>query len=52
MLPGYVSGFYSYDDCHIDLARLTSWSQARLVHAEATGLDIQVTRVAIQVPAG
>lgn len=33
MLPGYVSGFYSHDDCHIDLARLAAFSKARLVHA-------------------
>lgn len=42
MLPGFVSGFYSFDDCHIDLARLSTWAGARLVHAEATGIDIKV----------
>jgi len=42
MLPGYVSGFYSYDDVHIDLARLAAFASARLVHAEATGIDTQV----------
>lgn len=45
MLPGYVSGFYSYDECHIDLARLAAFSQARLVHAEAVGIDTKVGRV-------
>lgn len=39
MLPGYVSGFYSFDDCHIDLARLARFANARLVHAEARGID-------------
>ena len=42
MLPGYVSGFYSYEDVHIDLRRLARFAQCRLIHAEATGLDIQV----------
>ena len=39
MLPGYVSGFYSYDECHIDLARLATFSRARLVHGEVCGID-------------
>jgi hypothetical protein len=42
MLPGYVSGFYSYDDCHIDLARLAAFAKARLIHAEANGIDTLV----------
>lgn len=42
MLPGYVSGFYSYDDVHIDLSRLARFSGARLVQAEACGLDTRV----------
>lgn len=42
MLPGYVSGFYGYDDCHIDLGRLAAFARARLVQAEATGIDTQV----------
>lgn len=50
MLPGYISGFYSYDDCHIDLARLASYAKARLIHDEASGLDLAVIR-ATQQPA-
>lgn len=26
MLPGYVSGAYSYDDCHIDLSVLATFA--------------------------
>jgi selenide,water dikinase len=40
MIPGFVAGHYSFEECHIDLARLAANSGARLVHAEATGLDL------------
>ena len=39
MVPGFVAGHYSFEECHIDLARLSAWTGARLIHAEATGLD-------------
>ncbi len=39
MIPGFVAGAYTFDECHIDLARLCAWSGARLLHAEAVGLD-------------
>ena len=39
MIPGFVAGHYSFEECHIDLAQLCSRSGARLVHAEATGID-------------
>ena len=40
MLPGYVSGFYTYDDCHIDLVRLARFANARVIHAHARGVDL------------
>jgi selenide,water dikinase len=39
MLPGFVAGRYSFDECHIDLAALAARTGAKLVHAEAIGLD-------------
>jgi selenide,water dikinase len=39
MLPGFVAGRYSFDDCHIDLAALSARTGTNLVHAEAVGLD-------------
>ena len=50
MLPGYVSGFYTYDDCHIDLARLAAFASARLVHDEACGINPQA-RLGQRLPA-
>ena len=39
MLPGYVSGHYSYDEVHIDLARLAVFAGARLYRDEVVGID-------------
>lgn len=39
MIPGFVAGHYSFDECHVDLARLAAWTGTRLIHAEATGID-------------
>jgi selenide,water dikinase len=48
MIPGFVAGTYSFDECHIDLARLAAWTGARLIHAEATGLDVANRRVLLK----
>ena len=34
MLPGYIAGFYDYDECHIDLGPLARFAGARLYHTE------------------
>ena len=39
MLPGYVAGHYSFDECHIDLGRLAALAGARLVRDAVVGLD-------------
>src|ERR1700746_3015192 len=39
MLPGYVAGHYSLDECHIDLGRLARFAEARLIRDDAIGLD-------------
>lgn len=45
MLPGYVSGHYSYDDVHIDLARLAVFAGARLYRDEVVGIDRAAQKV-------
>ncbi len=41
MLPGYIAGFYNYDDCHIDLGKLARFANARLYHASVNQLDVE-----------
>ena len=48
MLPGFVAGHYTLDQCHIDLARLCRFAGARLIHGEATGIDRATREVAIK----
>ncbi len=40
MLPGYVAGFYRYEETHIDLRRLAHFAQADFLRDEAIGLDL------------
>lgn len=39
MLPGLVAGHYSFEQTHIDLARLCQWAEVRFIEAEVTALD-------------
>jgi selenide,water dikinase len=45
MLPGYVAGLYSFEDCHIDLYPLAAFAGAALVRDRAIGLDLEQNRV-------
>lgn len=47
MLPGFVAGHYTYDQCHIDVVRLAAWAGARLIHGTVTGVDRHTRRVEI-----
>jgi selenide,water dikinase len=39
MIPGFVAGRYSFEDCHIDLPRLAARTGARFVEGEVVGVD-------------
>ena len=39
MLPGHVAGNYTKAECHIDLIKLARFAKARVVHAEACGIE-------------
>jgi selenide, water dikinase len=45
MLPGYLGGFYSFADCHIDLLALAHFAQAEFVLDTAIELDLKNNRV-------
>lgn len=45
MLPGYVAGHYTYDECHIDLSNLAEFAGARFYRDEAVGIDRTSQRV-------
>ena len=45
MLPGHIAGFYSHDECHIDLRKLTQFAQAQLHIDEVIDLDLKNNQV-------
>ena len=45
MLPGFLAGHYSFDECHIDLAPLCQRAGARLFHNAVTDIDLERRRV-------
>lgn len=47
MLPGVIAGLYRPNEAHIDLTRLCTSTGARLVHADAIGLDRAAKRITL-----
>lgn len=45
MIPGFVSGFYSLKECHIDLCRLSKYANARIILSSASGIDLKKRQV-------
>lgn len=45
MLPGHIAGFYSRDECHIDLRALAKFAQAQLCVDQAVALDLENNQV-------
>ena len=47
MLPGLIAGHYSFEQAHIDLARLCQWAGVRFIEAEVTALDPAGQRLSV-----
>jgi selenide,water dikinase len=45
MLPGHIAGFYTREQCHIDLRKLASFARAQLYIDCVTGIDLENNRV-------
>jgi len=45
MLPGHIAGFYTFDECHINLADLAQFAQAHLIVDQVIGLDLPKKQV-------
>lgn len=45
MLPGHVAGFYSHEECHINLRSLCQIAQVNFIRDRAIGLDLINDRV-------
>jgi selenide, water dikinase len=45
MLPGYIGGFYTFSECHIQLHHLAEFARSRLVLDRAIGLDLSNKQV-------
>lgn len=39
MIPGYIAGHYTTEQCHIDLLRLSVFCNARLIHGQVQHID-------------
>ncbi len=47
MLPGLVAGHYSFEQTHIDLARLCQWAGVRFIAGRVTALDPSARRLSL-----
>jgi len=47
MLPGLIAGHYTFNDCHVDLARLALRCGVRFLPLRANGMDIARRQIAL-----
>ncbi|MEB3216517.1 MAG: selenide, water dikinase SelD [Nostocales cyanobacterium 94392] len=45
MLPGHIAGFYTHNECHIDLRKLANFAQAQLYIDSVIDIDLQKNQV-------
>ncbi len=48
MVPGYLAGYYAYEDCHFDLRRLCEELGQRFIKAKIIGIDPQTKKIRLE----
>ena len=48
MVPGYLAGYYSYEDCHFDLRRICEELGQRFIKAKIIGVDTQRKKIRLE----
>jgi selenide,water dikinase len=48
MIPGYLAGYYAYEDCHFDLRRICEELNQRFVKAKIIGIDPQRKKIQLE----
>jgi selenide,water dikinase len=48
MLPGYLAGYYGYEECHFDLRRLCEQLGQRFIKANIIGIDPQLKKIHLE----
>ncbi|MEI6334970.1 MAG: selenide, water dikinase SelD [Methylococcaceae bacterium] len=48
MIPGYLAGYYLYEDCHFDLRRLCEELGLRFIKAKIIGIDPQRKKIQLE----
>lgn len=48
MLPGYLAGHYTYEECHFDLRRLCEELGQRFIKAKITGIDPERKKIQLE----
>ncbi|TAN70730.1 MAG: selenide, water dikinase SelD [Methylobacter sp.] len=48
MIPGYLAGYYSYEDCHFDLRRICEELGQRFIKAKIIGIDTQRKKIRLE----
>ena len=48
MIPGYLAGYYSYEECHFDLRRICEELGQRFIKAKIIGIDPQRKKIRLE----
>jgi len=48
MIPGYLAGYYAYEDCHFDLRRLCEELGLRFIKAKIIGINPQEKKIRLE----